>query len=172
MDLNFEICTMEDLGILTDISRATFVTAFEKHNKPEDFWTYINNSFSEETIIEQLLDINSSFYFVYLKNVLVGYFKINKNEAQTEQFAKNTVELERIYVIKPFQGQGIGKHILKKVISLAKKAKANFLWLGVWEKNKAAIKFYKRYGFKKFGTHPYFVGKDEQTDWLMKLNLV
>lgn len=45
------------------------------------------------------------------------------------------------------------------------------LWLGVWQENKGAIQFYERHGFQKFGTHPYFIGSDEQTDWLMRFHL-
>lgn len=162
---------MNDLNVLIDISRDTFIHAFEKQNNPEDFWNYINEAFNENAMIEQLLNKNSEFYFVYLKNVLVGYFKLNKNEAQTEQFAKRSVELERIYVLKDFQNQGIGKHILEKAINIAKTNKATFIWLGVWDKNKNAVRFYELHGFKKFGSHAFYIGKDKQTDWLMKKKL-
>jgi ribosomal protein S18 acetylase RimI-like enzyme len=171
MNLTFETCSIEDLEILVNISRETFVTAFEKNNNAEDFWDYINKAFDEDVIIEELLDSNSDFYFVYLKNVLVGYFKLNKNDAQSEKFAQSSIELQRVYVLKDFQNQGIGKHILLKVITIAKLNKVKFLWLGVWQENKNAVRFYEFYGFKKFGTHPYYIGKDKQTDWLMKKKL-
>ena len=118
MNLTYEKCTIADLGVLVNISRDTFVTAFEKDNNPEDFWNYINQAFNENAMVEQLLNVNSTFYFVYLKNVLVGYLKLNKNEAQTEQFAKRSMELERIYVLKDFQSQGIGKQMLLKAIDM------------------------------------------------------
>lgn len=171
MNLTFEKCTVEDLDVLVDISRDTFVQAFEKQNDPEDFWNYIDEAFNEDVIIEQLLDKNSEFHFVYLRNILVGYFKLNKSEAQTEQFAKKSIELERIYVLTDFQDQGIGKLVLIEIIKIAKLNKASFLWLGVWQENKKAVKFYEAYGFKKFGAHPYYIGKDKQTDWLMKYQL-
>lgn len=171
MNLTFEKCTIKDLYVLIDISRDTFIHAFEKQNNPEDFWNYVNNAFNENAMIEQLLNINSEFYFVYLKNVLVGYFKLNKNEAQTEQFAKRSVELERIYVLKDFQNQGIGKHILQKAIEIAKACKASFIWLGVWQENKNAVRFYELHGFKIFNSHPFYIGKDKQIDWLMKKRL-
>ena len=171
MNLTFEKCTIEDLNVLVDISRDTFINAFEKQNNAEDFWNYISEAFNENVLIEQLLDKNSEFYFVYLKNVLVGYFKLNKNEAQTEQFAKRSMELERIYVLKDFQSQGIGKLMLLKAIDIAKNCKATFIWLGVWQENKNAVRFYETHGFKIFNSHPYFVGNDKQTDWLMKKRL-
>lgn len=41
------------------------------------------------------------------------------------------------------------------------------VWLGVWEFNPRAIKFYTRYEFKKVGVHPFVLGNDVQNDWLM-----
>ena len=114
---------------------------------------------------------DSDFYFAYLKNELVGYFKLNKIAAQAEQFAEQSIELERIYVVEDFQNQGIGKLMLLKAIEFAQKYKPKFIWLGVWQENKNAVRFYEKLGFQKFGTHPYFIGKDKQTDWLMKKRL-
>lgn len=171
MNVSFRACNIEDLDELVEISRVTFVDAFEKLNNPDDFNNYLAKAFSIERIKSELLDTNIQFYFTYLNNSLVGYFKLNEGEAQTESFKEDTLELERIYVLQHFQGKQIGKAMLYKAIAIANAKKASFLWLGVWEKNKEAIKFYERYGFKKFMTHPYLIGKDKQTDWLMKLIL-
>lgn len=171
MNVSFRACNIEDLDELVEISRVTFVDAFEKLNNPDDFNNYLAKAFSIERIKSELLDTNIQFYFTYLNDSLVGYFKLNEGEAQTESFKEDTLELERIYVLQHFQGKQIGKAMLYKAIAIANAKKASFLWLGVWEKNKEAIKFYERYGFKKFMTHPYLIGKDKQTDWLMKLIL-
>jgi ribosomal protein S18 acetylase RimI-like enzyme len=171
MKVSFRACNIEDLDELVEISRVTFVDAFEKVNNPEDFRNYLVKAFSIEKIRSELLDTNTKFYFTYRNDSLVAYFKLNEAEAQTESFKDNTLELERIYVLRHFQGKQIGKAMLYKAIAIARAKKASFLWVGVWEKNKEAIKFYERYGFKKFMTHPYLIGKDKQTDWLMKLVL-
>lgn len=165
-------CTANDLPTLTKISRETFVTAFEKDNNPDDFAVYVAQAFSSKTLKEQLEDPDTLFYFVYDEHdVLVGYVKINQNEAQTELKEPTSVELERIYVLQQYQGKNIGSELLRKVIELAQTWKKRALWLGVWEHNPRAIRFYQRHGFVKFGEHPYFIGNDEQTDWLMRLQL-
>ena len=172
MNLSFKKCSNDDLDKLIKISRTTFIDAFEKDNNPDDFKEYINSAFSKENSMAELSNPDALFYFAYHNDILVGYFKINQKGAQTESFDQNTIELERIYVLNKFQGQHIGKQMLFKTIKLAKLKEAPFLWLGVWEKNSAAIRFYQRYGFIKFNTHHYYIGTDKQTDWLMKLNLV
>ena len=165
-------CTAKDLPTLAKISRETFVTAFEKDNNPDDFEVYVSEAFSSKTLKRQLEDPNTLFYFAFdEQDVLVGYVKINQNEAQTELKKKTSVELERIYVLPQYQGKNIGSQLLQKVIDLARTWKKKLLWLGVWEHNPRAIRFYERHGFIKFGEHPYFIGNDEQTDWLMRLEL-
>lgn len=109
---------------------------------------------------------------MYKNGVLVGYFKLNFNKAQTDVKLPGSVELERIYVIQSHQGKQIGATILKKAKKMLNLKQKSFLWLGVWEHNKEAIRFYQRHGFYQFGTHPYFIGNDEQTDWLMRYDLV
>ena len=82
------------------------------------------------------------------------------------------MELERIYVKSEFQRNKIGLFMLNNIKRIATSKNKSYLWLGVWEKNGKAIRFYEKNGFIKFGKHPYYIGTDKQMDWLMKLNLI
>ena len=46
------------------------------------------------------------------------------------------------------------------------------MWLGVWEKNYNAQKFYEKDGFKRFSEHTFVVGNDKQTDYILVKTLV
>ncbi|WP_091625295.1 GNAT family N-acetyltransferase [Maribacter orientalis] len=171
MELTYTKCSLTDLQQLRQISEQTFVTAFEKDNNPNDFKNYIENAFALERIKEELLNPNSDFFFALSNNEIVGYFKLNVGIAQTDIKQDNSIELERIYILAKYQNSGLGEQFLMYIKSIALKRNKKMLWLGVWEENKRAIKFYERQGFKKFDTHPYFIGLDEQTDWLMRFDL-
>ena len=172
MHLRLEECSIASLDDLAQISRATFVAAFEKQNNPEDFKAYVDMAFATETLRNELLNKDSFFYFVYSSDDLAGYFKLNQNQAQTDLKRPESIELERIYVLEGFQGQKIGQWMLKEIMTLAYALKKEFLWLGVWEKNERAISFYENNGFSKFGRHPYYIGKDKQMDWMMRFDLI
>ncbi|RZL17332.1 MAG: GNAT family N-acetyltransferase, partial [Pedobacter sp.] len=43
-----------------------------------------------------------------------------------------------------------------------------YVWLGVWEENPRAIRFYQKNGFMPFDKHIFKLGEDEQTDIMMK----
>lgn len=172
MDLFYKKCDQDDLDQLVQISRTTFCAAFEADNNPEDFKAYIDFAFHRNVLADELNDPNTSFYFVYQKNALVAYFKLNENEAQSDLKGEDSMELERIYVLADFQGKGLGKCILQEIKGRTAKTSKRFLWLGVWERNIKAIEFYKENGFYTFGNHPYYIGKDKQTDWLMRFDLI
>ncbi|KSA12738.1 GNAT family N-acetyltransferase [Maribacter dokdonensis] len=171
MELTFTKCSLQDAAQLRLISEQTFVNAFEKDNDPADFKDYIEKAFAFNKIKSELLNANSEFYFVFRNDMLVGYFKLNVLSAQSDVKRADSIELERIYVLKKYQNLGLGKQFLHHIKNIALIKNKKMLWLGVWEENVRAIKFYKRHGFIKFDTHPYFIGSDEQTDWLMQFDL-
>ncbi len=169
--INVVNVTYDRLDELLQLARITFKKAFEHQNSPENFKLYMRQAFNRPLIEEQFNDPNIRFYFITKNEQVVGYLKINEKKAQTEQFDSESMELERFYILNEFQGLQIGQSVLQKVLKIAEEKGVAFLWLGVWDKNSRAIRFYERHGFKKFGSHPYYLGKDKQTDYLMKIDL-
>ncbi|SDT26176.1 hypothetical protein SAMN05216490_2888 [Mucilaginibacter mallensis] len=160
-----------DIDMLVSFSRKTFFDAFFHLNKPEDIEAYASVAFSTDKLLTEINNPDSAFYFALLDNEIVGYIKINYASAQTEFKDKNAVEVERIYVLSSAQGKQIGKQFLDFAEDLAKKDNLQYIWLGVWDNNHNAIRFYERHGFKAFSTHDFFLGDDHQTDLLMRKEL-
>ena len=171
MQLFLKKCHSGHLDDLVEISRSTFKVAFAHLNDPADFEFYLDRAFSKDTLENELNNPESSFYFVYYDNELAGYFKLNKAVAQTDIHDDESLEVERIYVDKKYQGKKIGRWMMDQIIDIAKNERKKYLWLGVWEVNQDAIRFYQANGFAKFGEHPYYIGKDKQMDWLMRLDI-
>ncbi len=169
--LIFEKLSPADLPQLKELSRNTFIDAFGSQNNPEDLHSYLDKAFSESSLKNELLDPHSEFYFAKAQEQIVGYFKINLGRAQTDFQEDDGMELERIYVLRQHQNQKFGQKMLDVVIEMAIQRKMRYLWLGVWEKNENAIRFYKRNRFEFAGTHDFWVGNDLQTDQIMKLDL-
>ncbi|MBK5192081.1 MAG: GNAT family N-acetyltransferase [Flavobacteriaceae bacterium] len=170
-DLKFVKLNSGDVKELELISKQTYFNAFSWGNSPENMRTYLEGSLSEKKLLKELKEANSGFYFAEMNHKTIGYFKINFGDAQTDLHDHNAMELERIYVIKEFQGKKIGQKLLDKVLGIAKKNQMDYLWLGVWEKNERAIRFYERNGFSVTGSHHFRMGDEIQTDLIMKLPL-
>jgi len=170
-EVQIEKLTPADVDELRSISISTFYEAFIAGNTEENMRRYMDKFFSAEKLLEELKDPSSSFYFARLNGKAVGYLKLNAGKAQTELQDSNGLEIERIYVLAELRGRHIGQLLFEKALRFAHENKMDYLWLGVWEKNTGAIKFYERNGLVKFATHPFMLGNDLQTDHMMRLEL-
>lgn len=162
---------IQDVETLKEIGRLTFSETFSSENSEEDMREYLKKEFSTEKLKTELTDKNAEFYFAELDDKVIGYLKVNFGQSQTEIKDKNALEIERIYVLKEFHGKKIGQILYDKAIELAKEKNVEYVWLGVWEQNPRAIRFYEKNGFVAFDKHIFKLGKDEQTDIMMKLKL-
>ena len=160
-----------DLENLQKISITTFRETFEEVNSEEDMQKYLDENLSLERLKNELENLDSEFYFIENENKNLGYLKLNFGNAQTEKVEENYFEIERIYVLKAFLGQKIGQILFDKAIEIGREKNLEYVWLGVWEENHRAIRFYGKNGFEIFGKHDFVLGEDVQTDLLMKLNL-
>lgn len=163
--------TEQDIDELQRIGRETFEETFAAENTPEDLQHYLEESFSIEKLSSELSNTNSEFYFAISNTTVIGYLKLNLGQAQTELKDTKAIEIERIYVLKAYHGKQVGQLLCNKAIQIANDLNANYIWLGVWEKNNRAIHFYTKNGFVAFDKHLFKLGTDEQTDIMMKLML-
>lgn len=162
---------ISDLENLQKISIQTFRETFEDVNTEENMKKYLTEKLSLSQLKSELENPNSEFLFVENKNQILGYLKLNFKNAQTEKVDENHLEIERIYVLKEFFHLKIGQILFDKALEIGRKKKLEFVWLGVWEENHRAIRFYEKNGFKVFGKHDFLLGEDVQTDLLMKLKI-
>ncbi|PMC37848.1 GNAT family N-acetyltransferase [Bacillus sp. UMB0899] len=172
MTINIKQCRLDDLHKLQEISYETFDETFKDQNSAENMKAYLEKAFHVKQLEKELSNTSSRFYFVFYHNEIAGYLKINMKDAQTEKMGEESVEIERIYIKKKFQKHGLGKYMINQAIELARKENKKKIWLGVWEKNKNAIGFYKRMGFVVTGEHPFYMGDEEQTDFIMTKPLI
>ena len=161
-----------DVDTLLVLSRKTFYDAFEHLNNPDDFEAYTSKAFTREQLLSEIEHPDSAFYFAVLDDESVGYIKLNYRNAQAEFQEPDGVEVSRIYILADQQGKKIGNQLLDFAINKAIDDKMAYIWLGVWEHNHAAQRFYERNGFVKVGSHQFVVGSDVQIDFLMKKILI
>jgi len=170
---NIEIVkvALDEVNQLQSICKTTFFETYADGNTEENMQKYLDEVFTLDKLTAELQDTNTELYFARLGNKPIGYIKINFGEAQTELQDKKSLEIERIYVLKEFQGNRVGQILFDKALEIAISKQADYLWLGVWEKNPKALHFYKRNGFIEFDKHIFKLGDDMQTDIMMKLPL-
>jgi ribosomal protein S18 acetylase RimI-like enzyme len=160
-----------DLESLLDLAQTSFVQAFTKGNKPENVQAYLSQAFTLVQLEKEWKNPASTFLLASLEGKLVGYTKVNLAAAQTDVQDPDSLEVARLYTLEEVWGRGVGQFLLNAALTIAKEKDKTFVWLGVWEHNARAIRFYEKNGFKTFGSHPFPFGDEIQNDWLMRVEV-
>ncbi len=171
--VNIRFAALADAQTLADIGAASFFDAFasDQRNKPEDMRVYMNENFTAEATRMDLTDKDVTIFIAEIEDKVVGYAKLQINSAEKCVQAKNPIELCRLYALQEFIGKGIGAKLMNACLDFAREENSDFIWLGVWEFNFRAQKFYAKFGFEKCGEHIFQLGSDPQIDWVLQKRL-
>jgi ribosomal protein S18 acetylase RimI-like enzyme len=170
-EVEFCLCTAADIDQLIEIGIETSRDTFDGMTGADVMAGYLAEAFNEQKIGGELANRDSRFIFLHVGGDLAGYLKVNENEAQNDLREPTGLEIERIYLRRRFQGQGLGRALLERELQIAREKQKTCVWLGVWERNEKGIDFYERMGFRKAGTHDFFMGTERQTDFVMRMDL-
>lgn len=164
-------CSLDDILDLQKIYRQTFFETFSEQNSEENMRIFLDKAYSEEKLKSEIEDKESETFLAVENQKILGVLKINTGNAETESGLENSLEIQRIYILKESKGLGIGTVFMNLAEKKARELGVSFIWLGVWEKNFPAQKFYTDKDFRRFSEHAFVLGDDIQTDFLMKKEL-
>ncbi len=164
------LAEIEDAELLAKIGWQAFDEAFADHpaNHPDDMRIYMNEAFSARTIANELQDEKTVYLLAEIEDEAAGYAKLKFDSREDCVASGKTLELCRLYALDKFIGKGIGKSLMLDFLKIAAEKNCDVAWLGVWEFNFRAQKFYEKFGFEKCGEHVFQLGNDPQIDWVMQ----
>jgi ribosomal protein S18 acetylase RimI-like enzyme len=171
MEINIRRVNIVDVAVLAVLARQTFYDTFTGTCTEEDMQGFLDEFYSEARLGNELLDKETFCFFAEADGVPVAYLQFKEEYNNFQEIKKwKALELKRIYVLKEWQGKGIAQKLMDFFLDFATEKKYEAVWLGVWEHNVRAQKFYEKYGFADSGyTHDFPIGRTPQTDkWLWK----
>jgi len=144
-------CTSKDLYTLQDIA----INAYGDHYLylwyDGGAW-YLEKSFSEKVLQQELANPNAAFFLIYSNEALVGFLKLNINQPLDKYTATEALELERIYLTKAASGRGIGREVVRFIKAFAAQHHKHIIWLKAMDSSRS-VNFYEQNGFRKMGTY-------------------
>ena len=172
-NITIRFAAPRDAETLARIGRTSFHDAFAAHpaNHPDDMKAYMNEAFSVETIENDLREPETIYLIAEIENAAIGYAKLKTNSREDCVSGDNPIELCRLYSLSEYIGKGIGKALMKKCLEFAVENGNDVFWLGVWEYNFRAQKFYEKFRFEKCGEHVFQLGTDPQIDWILQKSI-
>jgi GNAT superfamily N-acetyltransferase len=159
--------TIHDAAALADLAARTFADTFERDNAAADMQAHLADAYG---IAQQTAELTSPAVVTLLAEAddgLVAYAQLRRSAPPPCVQPADAIELHRFYVDRPAHGTGIAQCLMDAVRDAARAAGADHLWLGVWERNARALRFYAKCGFVDVGSHDFLLGTDRQTDRVM-----
>jgi ribosomal protein S18 acetylase RimI-like enzyme len=159
--------TIADAAALAAFAARTFADTFAASNTPEDLQAFLASAYG---VPQQTAELTSPDVVTLLAEEdgrLVAYAQLRRGPAPACVDVADAIELQRFYVDRPAHGSGVAPLLMAATQAAAAAAGARHLWLGVWEHNARAVRFYAKYGFADVGSHAFVLGADRQTDRVM-----
>jgi diamine N-acetyltransferase len=166
--LSVRRASAEDLDLLVSLGRKTFFDTFQGTCSEQDMQLFLDSMHHPAKIAAELADPDSHFYFLQKGSEVIGYSRLWRDPAPLDIVqGKNPIELVRFYLIQSAIGSGAATHLMSATLEMARLLGHDTAYLGVWEHNHRAKKFYTKWGFTHIGEHVFPVGNDPQLDhWL------
>jgi ribosomal protein S18 acetylase RimI-like enzyme len=156
-----------DASALAAFAEAMFRDTFAAGNTPADMDEYCASAFGQALQRAEIAEPALSTLLAEDAGRLVGYVQFGPGEAPACVSPPPAWELRRLYVAPESKGSGLASELTARAVSGARAGGAASLWLGVWERNPRAIRFYEKAGFKVVGEHTFQLGRDPQRDLIM-----
>lgn len=166
------IADRTDAPTLRNIGEQTFVDTYAAFNTPENMAQHIAQKFSLAAVEAELLAPHITYLVVEAHGQVVAYAKLIESPVPAALGEAKAVEIERFYAVAAVHGQGVGSLLMQHCIDWAIQQGYEQIWLGVWEHNPKAMRFYEKMGFSAFGEHTFWLGNDPQRDLLLHKHLL
>jgi len=160
-----------DAPALAVLAERTFRDTFGARNSPGNMDLHCAKSFGPEIQQREIADRGLVTTIAETDGVMTGYTQLRLLKTHPNVVAKQPAELNRIYVLAEWQGRGVAGHLMQRAIETATRARADCLWLGVWEHNPKAMAFYRKFGLEVVGTQAFMLGEERQRDIVMAVKL-
>lgn len=140
-----------DAELLSVLATTCFYEAYFEQDAPHNLAFYIKESFAAERIAAEMALAVVTYFLIFRNDRAVGFAKM-RTDTSFEGIGKEpAIELQRIYIVERVYGTGAGELLLAHCENFARDTGFESIWLGVWEENLRARRFYAKHGYSRIG---------------------
>ena len=165
------LASVTDAEALSALARRTFSDAFAADNAPEDLAMFLDSTYSPDIQRSELQDPVLTCLVVEHDGTLIAFAMLRKGKTSPHVSDPTAIELQRFYVDQAAHGTGLAPRLMLACVDRAANLGAATLFLGVFERNVRAIRFYRKHKFEVVGSQLFRVGTDDQRDFVMARSL-
>ena len=169
--LRFRVASISDAALLAEIAARTFSDAFGAENTPEDMSLHLARTYGEAIQRRELADRARTYLIAEVDGVTAGYALVREGPTPPCVTGEAPIEIERFYVERQWHGRGVAQSLMAACEAEARRRGGRTLWLGVFERNQRARRFYEKMGFVDVGSQQFVLGTDPQADRVLSCQL-
>lgn len=150
------------------MARTCFADTFSHLYEAEPFNAFLDEAYGVAgTMSRDLLDPGMEWLVAANDDRIVGYAKLRALSAPAPQPQLGALELQQIYVLRDWHGQGVAEELMRWALDRARALHAPEIYLTVFDHNERAKRFYARHGFVEVGRCTFQLGNrvDDDRIW-------
>jgi ribosomal protein S18 acetylase RimI-like enzyme len=163
--------TTPEAESLAALARESFIETYGGRTDPDNLRLYVDTHLTDERVRIELDTPGFDFHMARMGETPAGYLKLRRDRSPKGIPEGKCLQVERIYVLRRFQGAGIGSALIDLAIRSAREAGDDAVWLQVWGRNAEAIGFYQSKGFRIYETAAFQFGNEQTEDFLMRFDI-
>jgi diamine N-acetyltransferase len=169
--IQFRRAGESDAAALSEFAARIFSETFGPDNTPENMEILLADRFGVRQQTAELIHPEIVTIVVEEGGRLIAYTQVRRIEPPDCVTGEAPVELGRFYVDGPWQGRGLAQRLMAAAQEAARELGGLTFWLAVWERNRRAVAFYEKCGFRDVGVKDFWLGSDHQYDRVMVVEL-
>lgn len=158
----------EDAEALAALGRKTFVDTFGHLYPPEDLAAFCDEIYATPAQAALIAHPKTQIRIASQGAELVGYCQIGEFKLPFDGGSRRAMEIHRLYVVERVKGAGVAAVLIDWALDRMRAHGAQDAFLGVYQDNPRAQRFYMRHGFEIVGTYKFPVGGTIDDEFIMR----
>ncbi len=153
MTITYRRWQENDLPAIQNLLLETWLDAYSSFIPETDLRNYNRATYNQEALTAMYRQQGVNGYVAESDGKLIGCVRTRMAEDEHRFYVPS------LYILPHFQGKGIGKALMNMAVKEAQTFGQDRIWIGVMEKNKEGLDWYRRYGYTVVEQGPFTMGK-------------
>jgi diamine N-acetyltransferase len=164
--IDYRDAGLQDSALVADLFASSFVETFGHLYARDDLDAFLAG-ITPEAFADEIGNPDFALRIAKERDEPIGFAKLGPANLPVAA-PPATFELWQIYVLKPWQGQGVAQRLYDWAEGEARRRGGEYLQLSVYVDNHRARRFYERHNFEAVGRYDFMVGTQADEDIVMR----
>jgi ribosomal protein S18 acetylase RimI-like enzyme len=165
-----------DASALADFWRETFTATFGALYTVANLKRFIAESYGADLQAAEIADPDTHNHLALEDDGsgsarIIGAAKLGLYKLPMAPDCVQPIELHRFYLAEEAKGTGVADALMAWAFARGRREGADAIYLGVFQQNERAQRFYARHGFKIVGDYLFEVADARDEEWIMRAEL-